>query len=920
MPRFGLVLVCMLIFGCPGSGKKSPGFNIETILDSDHVIIGGKVGVTCLIKDKTGNPVTFDTSIKVLPNEGVEIDGLSLVPAKTGEYKVACVVPKYKIEDKTPAILYVMEPTKTIAILDKEKVSAGNSANVTCIAQSADGQKLSRATFIIDQVENLIINNLDVTSTKAGQYLVSCSIVGYSGSYEKQPAILTVVAGDPEKIEITADPELDPYNLLDTVRLGIRAFDKYGNQNIEVQGHIIPPTTDGIEAKGDNQFTFKKEGAYSFKAVLEKPWDDIQTQRTLVCDSSPPIITIFFPDRGATFEGNPEITVKGKVEDLGSEVIGVSINGNTIKLSENGTFQYQVMSEHGINPLVVIAQDKYQHTSKVTRGWYYSTGWKKMPEDVKIDEAKVQEGVMTFLTQSVIDDGQHDPAKLDDLATIIEVLLGQMDYSALIASLGGIPPINIPNIINWKIPIIDAGLEGDLEVQVKVKEVKFGSPKVSLQCRDGGIDSTVSLSPFSLGLELTFIMHAKAVAKDIFGNKVEAPLLDPKTTTVNHLTIGVLSIFTSLDIAKTPGKDITVKGKDFQLKMEKIDIDPITSLVIDLGEVNLLGKKVNLGSYDLSQIVGSINDLLSKYVINPIVNFITQPLIDLVEPLVTTIMGDAIKQFISMFAINQKFTIPPVLGGESLDVTLGSDLSSVIFNKEGARIGINIGLLTTKKVDREPIGVILRDGCNKKDIEPLLFTFKPSPEAQMGFKNDFANEALFAVWWSGFLNQTIDASNLIGGNSPIPIEDLTITPTFYLPPILDDCNSKGLQMIEVGDLYLDLTFTLGSEQHLGIYLQLKAVGGIIAKGNQIGLKIDKVQTFEAEILDIGGNLGPLADMIPSLIPLLLNQMEGKEFSFPVPPFDLSSAIPQLPKGTTLKLDNLTSYKDKGVVVVGGDLE
>jgi hypothetical protein len=234
---------------------------------------------------------------------------------------------------------------------------------------------------------------------------------------------------------------------------------------------------------------------------------------------------------------------------------------------------------------------------------------------------------------------------------------------------------------------------------------------------------------------------------------------------------------------------------------------------------------------------------------------------------------------------------------------------------------MDIGILTPKDVDRNPLGVILRDGCNKSEAEPDLFPFKAEPVVQIGIRNDFVNEALFAVWWSGFLHNEIDASSLMGGgSSPIPIENLKITPNLYLPPILDDCNSKGLEMIEIGDAYLDMTFSLISDQHVGIWLQLKAVGGIIAKGDEIGIRLDKVQAFETEIIDIGGNLGPLADVIPGLIPVLLQQIEGKEFMFPIPPLDLSSAIPQLPPGVTLKIGNLSSYTDKGVVVVGGELQ
>ena len=819
---------------------------------------------------------------------------------------------KKDTDTKTPSA-----PARTIAVLEKDKTPAGIPVAVACQVVDENGNTVEAKTAI-DPAPDMEVAADKVSSTKVGTYQVTCSLLDATGPYEKVPAQLEVVPSEPATLDIMVDPKADYYAVSDEVSISWTVKDAFGNEVTGLPAKVTVKPEKGLSKTGD-KYRFDEDGVYEVTVTLEAPYQNISNSVELICDGSGPVIEITFPERGETFSGDGKVTVKGKVTDKAAGVESVEVNDKEIKLDGDGKFECPIQSMHGINVVVVKARDKANHTSKATRGFYYSTAYVPVKADTKVKDVVVGQGAMAFLGQTVLDDGVHDPAHLDDIATIVEVLLASQDIAALLGNSAVIPPIELPGIINFQLPIpgIQAGLKGDLEVLVQPKDIVIGSPLVGIKCRDGGLAVSVAFSPASMTLDMTFTLSAHLYAVNpVDGKTYDIPLAAPSASTSTGLKVAKIAVTMDLDVNKDPGQPIQVKGKNFNLELQGIEVDPVEQLVFDLGEIDLFGKKVQLGKYDLSQWVGPINDFLAKNVINPVLNFITQPLIDLLEPLITGLVGDALKQVLGLLAIHQTVQLPPVGGGEAVPLEISAELGTVHFTAKGGEVGLDAGVLSQKKVDREPLGSILRAGCGVGDQS--VFQFGPAPEAQLGVRNDLINEVLFMVWWSGYLNREFDLSGMLGSNSQLPISDLVVTPTLLLPPILDDCQDRK-ERIELADAYLDVRFTLIGDQHLGIWLNMKATGGVIASGSKVGIKIEKVDTFEAEITDIAGNLGPLSGMIDSLVPTLLKQIEGKEFTFDVPEIDLGGVVPGLPSGSKITVGNLQAATSAGVVTIGGDL-
>jgi len=918
--NLSIVSLTAACFACGGGSTAGPEWSIDTLLSADVVSVGQTVTVTCDVGGKKDEVI--ETEVVVNPTDGVTLDGHGLFSNVAGQFAIACKVVGTGLVDDTPAILEVVatDPVKVTTILDHGTTPAGIEVGVSCLVEDEFGNEIIGAATSIEQVDGLDINDHAVSAETAGDYLITCLLDNASGEYEKVPDTLTVVAGDPADVVLIASPDYKAFAIGGNVTLDYEVYDQWGNVAEDVPATLDAPD-EGVTVVAGWEYEFDEEGAFVFTVTLDAPWDSISDSLTLYCDESPPEIVIFFPERGMTFDGDPTITVKGQVTDTAGDVKSLKINGEDVDIDGDGKFEYPIESEHGLNPIVVTSSDEFGHAGKITRGWYYSTAYLPVPEDAVVEDVVISEAAMVYFGQEALDDGDHDPAHLDDIATILEVLLAGIDIPAL---LGGqeVFSTTIPDIFAFVLPIpdINPGLFGDFEILVGIGEMTLGNPMVSLQSLDGGIDTAISFAPLAFALDLTLILHANIeVHNPVDGQDYVFPLLDPSVSTTSGLSIGKLGLQVVMDIEKLPGQDLSVQGQDFNFEITDIQIDPLAGLIIDLGSLYILGSQVDLGEYDLTDLVGGF-DILNS-ILNPLVNFITQPLFDLLEPLVTALIGDLIEQVMGILVIDQTIEIPPLLGPDPVALHINSDLSSAIFEDDGGRVGLNLGVLTDKGVDRDPLGSILRDGCNHEDPEAPLYVFEPPPHLQMGLRYDVANEVLFMLWWSGMINQEIDVTGLLGeGDLPIPISDIIVTPGLLLPPILDDCNSKGVMQIQLGDAYLDLKFNmLNQAQHIGVWIQLKLTGGIAASGSQIGISIEKISFLEYEFLDLGGNMGDLMSLIEGLIPLLLSELEGLEFMFDVPPIDLGGLIPGLPPGAVLMLGNLTSVSDEGVAVIGADL-
>ncbi|MBM4373003.1 MAG: hypothetical protein FJ098_15220, partial [Deltaproteobacteria bacterium] len=462
--------------------------SVSTTVEPPEVAAGGHAKVTCKVKNLGSEVVEWPTEVVVEPAEGVLVEDHDLTGNLVGQYEVACRTVDLPFTDPTPEPFSVVagEAEAVRATIKEDEIQAGSTVPVFCTVEDAGGNVLDFPAAP-DPQDGLEIDGSMLTGVVAGEYDVTCSAADLP-ELEQIPDHLVVVAGDVAGVRLIPSPNKPVYKVGDKVTFTLEVTDSMGNVLEGIEGTVTAPD-DGVSAQGGDAWTLDQEGAFLFTGTLDPPWEALTDSVTLLCDESGPELVIDFPPRGATLDGDAGILVQGHVTDAISELKTVKLNGEEVSVEEGGFFSAPMDSLHGINILTVEAWDQHNNRSKVVQSYYFSTEWVDF-EPQEMEAVRIEQGLLLFLGQDFLDDGDHDPAQVDDLATIVEILLGSVDIAGL---LGGsdVPVLDtvIPGLLNWGTSIagFDVQLTGDLAIQASIVEIVLNNPTVGIATRDGGI-------------------------------------------------------------------------------------------------------------------------------------------------------------------------------------------------------------------------------------------------------------------------------------------------------------------------------------------------------------------------------------------------------------------------------------------------
>lgn len=908
---------------------------VETKLDDNTVAAGKEVQVTCTVKNLDGETVEWETEVLVDPADGLETAGHTLTTKLQGEYAVACMATGLPIVDKTPEILTVSAglPALVRATIKEETVQAGTEVPVLCTVEDKHGNVLDYGA-VIDPQEGIVVQETSIIPMQVGEYDIYCSATHEDlDGLEKIPDHLIVEGGELAQLLLKPKPKKTFYAVGDKVSIEVSGADEYGN---EVEGEldaVITPPEDMAQA--DDKYEFLTEGEFTFTAHLEEPLEDVTGELTLVCDESGPDILVFKPERGATLDGDKMISVEGNIADVINSTVELEINSISVPVDEEGNFYHVVQADPGMNMLEIKGWDGFGLQSKVVQSFFYSTDWVDYSTG-DINDALLEKTLIVFLGQNFLDDGDHDKEHIDDLATLVELILGGLDLQSLLGNGAPIVDTEIPGLVSFPLQFqgFEFLIEGGVGVKVWVDEVSFAAPYVSILTKEGGVDMLISFSgspedpgvyvQYTLGL--SFVLE---VSSSLNGSELFSAGIAPGVVVSSIASLETLLVETSLAINKNVGEELSVSVGNLSVDLAGIHFEPLEDLLIDLGPVMFNNQEVfTLPQIPLGNLISGINDFLNQYIIDPVLNFIIPLALDLLEPIienqVSSLLADVLNQF--------EFTLPipiPELPGSSgpVEIEFKTKLSSVHFHPDGGELSLATAFMSQKGVDREVLGSLLRAGClggNYGDPQ-----FNESEKMALAAHQDMVNELLFSLWWAGGLALSLDDSLFgsidLGG---FGLTNLKVGTEFWLPPLLNDCTAKGMVEVQIGDLLIKPSFSLmGAPVAIEMFMTAALDATLFGQGSEIGLEILGFTQIGTQIVSIEGDLGPLGGMFDIeelveniLVPMIIEQVSNLSLgSFPLPEIDLGTLLPGIPPGTTLSLGNLVIDMHKGYLLIGGEL-
>lgn len=919
---------------------------VDTKLDATTVFAGTEVMVDCVVTDGTGASVTVDTEVSVTPTVGTETNGHTVLPLVAGAYEVQCAVTGSGEVDGTPASLTVLAApaSKTFAVVDPSEVTAGGTAQVTCTVEDAYGNSVDEAptTVIVvgTDLEPVDIDDHTVTGQLAGTWQLACAVPGVADD-ALGTATLTVSPGAAADLEIEVTPDLEAYNPTAVVTVVGVVVDAYGNPAAGADAMISAPA--GTSAFGDNgdQWRLDDEGWLTFTASVADT--DLSAERTLLVDGAPPVIEITWPERGATLDGGAIIDVTGKVTDAGAGVESLTLGGLTVSVASNGTFKAPFEAAHGLNILEFAAVDALGKTSDTSPAFYHSTGWHDF-DTTKPDDARIANALLVFLGQEVLDDGDHSYDDVDDLATVLEIMLSDFDLESLGID-GTLWEQAYPDTFSQALAFGPAtgSLSTDITMNAVITSVDVESPTITLDAREGGIivGGTITGSAGTPAVTVTLTATA-TVSTEVSASAAnplcplfcDPPEISTSDTIVQTATFDVvatideLTFSADLSVHKLTGEELSVTLESLDLDTVGVGIDPISNPTIDLGTLSLAGVvDIPLGSFSLDTLIGGLDDVLADGLLEPVLNSVLTLTEELLLPLFQSQIGPLFEGTFGSLGIDETISIPALIGeGDETDVDFSAELDTLWFTEAGGEMGLSVLADSKKAVSRSPLGSIGRSTCNGTDEGE--FSFGKTHPMEIGAHFDMFNQIVHALWWGGGFNLVLGPDDLGDTDlSQYGLGDLELAVQPLLPPIVDDCNSKGLTFVQVGDLMLSGSLTLlGSPVTLTAYVSAEAETVIGALGNEVALTVGALTQFEVEVVEVVSDAGFEPDDFEALlsdvlVPMLLGDYLGQTVaSVPLPGLDLGAAVDFLPAGVELTIGDLDVIHSHGVIGLGGELQ
>ena len=907
------------------------GPSIMTTVVPGVVTVGETAQVSCSLAGWHVPIAELDVVVLSEPEGGAIIDGDQVTPTVAGIHTLRCAVLSEEIVDDAGATLEAIPgaPAKVVTLLESPTVQVFETTTVRCVVTDEYENPLHETTsFMAD--EGVTVVGQTVSSSQIGTYLVRC--LAEEAGLEEVPADLDVTAGDPADVTLDVIPDLDAYALDSLVTITWTVTDIYGNEVPDVPGEItLPPS--GLIAVGDagTKFRFEAEGLYTVTVTLDEPYDLLTDSVELLCDETGPAITITWPERGAMIEATGEpITVEGSVADPFGQVVWFEINDDPVAVAEDGSFTLQVDPDWGVNVVRAVSEDEYGNISKLSPSYTYSSLYLNYDE-TDASGVEQDDGIELLLGQPFLDDGDHDHADIDDMATLLEVLLSDLDIPALVDSMGPLET-EVP-LIDQEIDLIliKLTLEGKAVVSAEVLEgTDIGPTRVTLDSREGGIDTFIEIgTEEETGLVTNLLIDLSipiTLTYDPLIGPVEIWEISASATATTALSIAYIMVDTKLDVEKETGQPLQMDIVSMDMELDGIEIDPLEDLLLTFETIDL----PLIGSTQFEFMLSELVDInaLTDQLLDPLVAQLTPTLLDALKPIMETFVGEAIGGLVTFLEIDTTVDVPDVLGikdGEELALDVYTRLSSVHFTDDGGQIGFGLGLYAEKGIERDPLGAIQRAGCLVGLSDSFVYDWNRS--AGLAIKTDVINSALFAIWWSGYLDGPLDVSDLLGGQGmPLPLENMELSATLLLPPVINDCGPKGVVEIQIGDVLIDLNADmLGIPVHAVFYADASA--GIFFSASEEGLNatLGDFKFLEIEVLQISDGLDDIIDVKDllenQLAGLLGGLIVGQNFGpIELPPINLGEMVPGLEQDAELHFVNLAVTKDEGYVVVAGDLD
>jgi len=612
-------------------------------------------------------------------------------------------------------------------------------------------------------------------------------------------------------------------------------------------------------------------------------------------------MTITSPQRGATLTGDKKVTVTGTITSGGSAAPTVTVNGAAVTPDAQGAFETSVQAEVGVNLLEVIGKDEFGQKERVFQAFLYGHAFHAAGTPGDLTMLGGSGGF--WLDDQVFDD--NDTGDLDDLATMVTMLLEGFDIGAV-----------LPN------PLFPPGQEpgGICKYKVVVSDVSYTIGKVDIKPTAPGQSLSAVLKNFKAWVD------ASGPCPDAAG-WISASTISLDADVVVNVTEGAID--TQLD--------------SVEVTISKLDVEVVEGLV------SVLNFAINWFEGKLAAKVESELEAWIPTNLVPLINGMLADIADYTLDFYLPALGQKTEKTYVQIRVAPNSAAFSSAGVElAANVGVGAPKNNT-HESPGSLQRLACGQAPLEGGDDSCVGncggqapggcwcdnscAALGDCC--VDLGPACGGLTDSPLPKLAavesyLSSDLVNQLLHALWRGGQLNTTLTEADLGDALSEFGGQGLVMDIDPLLPPIvLTSCDPAGATEIQLGDAFAHLDFSLnGQATQIDLYGTFKIQIALkLQKGangfNTLGVDVLGVTAVGADVVKSSSAIPAIDALVESLLTknvaelFVKDMIAGLGAAYPIPTIDAGALLPGIPPGTLVTFEPTSKKVIDGNIVLSG---
>jgi hypothetical protein len=862
--------------------RPATAVDVDTVVSPDLLVAGDVAEVECTGADVFGNVITSGWEVNVTPagtspgiQGGLVASGLKVKALNVGSYHVACSQPSGG-SDETPSTVWVDHalPHRLVTTLGSETIEAGEATSLSCHAEDKWGNQVPDLPMTVALPSALTMQGFDVTGTLTGKYAVKCVPAALDWTaFDLVHAPLEILPGAPISLMLSSSPPAPFYPTFTVVEILVLARDIYDNlvPDPEIDPfEITPAGTLATNPSGTN-FIFLEEGPVTLTTrLLLDP--SLEASLDLLIEGDPPNVAVTYPLRGATIQASkPSITVEGIANDTVAGIVSVQVNGEEASIHDDATWSRIFIPAWGLNVLHIVAEDESGKTTEITQSFYFAESYRPLEPSIPF----VEDGIKMWLDDELIDDGVHNPTHPDDLATILEAVIGGFDLNGLLGSaieVGGGYELQMGNASMNPASVYLDPIWGGIQIDAALKNFKV-DVVLAGECKVLGID----LCPDVSGTVEAGTIKLKADLLAYAENADLQVLLTNTNVEITALNIDIDGILGWLfdwliDFVIGLFTDMIEDAFEDQLG------DALGDTLIGVLEALAITETVEINNPlpGLDDIVMNLETNIHSLVFTPDGGRLgLGTRVDGVKKVPHTILG-AIARGSCLKGYPVQWDLP---GVSSFEIALSDDF-------------LNLALAS-----------VWHEGALQMQLDEAAMAELLGDDGATGL--------------------------------PLPIDGLALNLDWSLPPIINGCEPGGILKIQIGDLLVDLDlysplFAPEGVGKLALYAAIEVTAELLIletdDGDELAIQILDMQRFDVDWVTVPELLQGAEESLEGLIETELIGEFMEDLSsepiggFKIPEIDLSSVTSMAPDGVVIEPTIETLERDGGHTLLSGHLK